>query len=140
MEHHSGSCTDVNDAAESQRFLDNRDIDSVEHHQHRCSTANLDSSGGSESSSVSEAHQLARLALMLSTTFCLSMLPLLVTELARNSVTSLTYVNVHTFCLAVSSLQTVVYPQLLAWADHVVHRSLKTLHTRLYRVMCYTSH
>ena len=74
---------------------------------------------------------LAKLSFLLCLTFCVSMLPLCVTELLRSWLDVHTYINVHAGCLAVSALQTIVYPQLISCSDHVVKRSLRKLKVKV---------
>ncbi|XP_035828053.1 uncharacterized protein LOC101861484 [Aplysia californica] len=99
------------------------------------SAPTLESAVSEPSDSESEGRRLARLTLLLCVAFCLAMLPVLVTELLRASLSLHAYVNIHTCTLAVSALQTIVYPHLVACSDHVVHRAVRRLKRRV-RISC----
>jgi len=77
--------------------------------------------GSTKSQSSSEGQ---RLSLLLCVTFCIFMLPVLVAEVTRMSMNQEMFANIHTICLAFCSLQTIVYPVLLARCDRVVRRSV----------------
>ena len=78
--------------------------------------------------SVSEHEEaFVKLSCLLSTTFCLCMLPLFLTEVLRYHLATNAYVNVSTCTTALSAIQTIVYPQILICMDGTVHKAVNRL-------------
>ncbi|XP_046359778.1 uncharacterized protein LOC124137493 [Haliotis rufescens] len=74
-----------------------------------------------------------KLSCLLSVTFCLCTLPLFLTEVLRNHLSTIAYINITTCTLALSTIQTIIYPQVIICMDSVVHRAVHKLWIRFLR-------
>lgn len=78
----------------------------------------------------SEGQKIVRLALCMALTFIITILPVMVTEILRNRLSEHAFVNISSCTLAVSTIQTIVYPNLLICIDDVVHKAVQKLKAR----------
>lgn len=98
------------------------------------SAPTLESALSDPSDTESEGRKMARLTFLLCLTFVLNMLPLMITEVLQNRLSPHAYVNISTCTMAVSTIQTIVYPHLIACSDETVHRAVYKLKKRGQRV------
>lgn len=99
------------------------------------SVPTLESAQSEPSEEESEGQKMARLTLFLCLTFVLNMAPLLITLGLLSRMNTHAYTNISTCTLAISVIQTIVYPHLIACSDDVVHRAVQKLKTRC-RSLC----
>ena len=109
------SCDDEDDSGENHAHGATFDSD--------LSYASGDGGDGERATAV----RMSQLVLLLSATFLLALLPVVVTEFLRERLTARTFVNTRACVLAVWALQTLLYPHLLAWGDRNLHRALRRL-------------
>ena len=84
-------------------------------------------SGDGDDGERATAIRMSQLVLLLTSTFLLALLPVAITELLRDRLSSATFVNTRACVVAVWALQTLVYPHLLAWGDRNLHRAVRRL-------------
>lgn len=118
-------------AAQKPTSLAFKDTDATEEH---ISAPTLESAQSDPSDTESEGQKMARLTLLMCLTFVLNMLPVFVTEALRTTLSRHAFINISTCTLAVSAIQTIVYPHLIACSDDVVHRAVHKLKARLRNV------
>lgn len=84
-----------------------------------------------ESAASSHSHtengRMTRLTVQMALTFVLTMVPVFVVELIQSILGKHAYINIFTCALAISSIQTIVYPHLLASNDDAVHKAVQKL-------------
>ncbi|KAK0042700.1 hypothetical protein Bpfe_027850 [Biomphalaria pfeifferi] len=90
----------------------------------------LESAQSDPSEAESENQKLARLSLLMCLAFLLNMLPVFVTLTLQLSLSPHAFLNILPCTMAISSIQTIVYPHLVACSDDVVHRAVQKLKMR----------
>lgn len=85
----------------------------------------LESATSDHSNADSDFRKMARLTLLLSLTFLLHMLPVLAMEVLKATLTPEAFINISTCTIAVSCVQTIVYPHVIICCDDVVHRAIQ---------------
>ncbi|CAL1526024.1 unnamed protein product [Lymnaea stagnalis] len=121
----------ANSVAQKPTSLAFKDTTSTEEH---VSVPTLESAQSDPSDTESEGQKMARLTLLMCLTFVLNMLPVFITEALQTTLSRHAFINISTCTLAVSAIQTIVYPHLIACSDDVVHRAVHKLKLRLRNV------
>ena len=84
--------------------------------------------------------QFLKLSCLLLLTFIFCLLPMFVTEIVRDVLSQTAYVNILTCTMALSVVQTIIFPHVLFCMDNSIHTAVHTffgkLHTRLVHI-CY---
>ncbi|CAG5121428.1 unnamed protein product [Candidula unifasciata] len=107
---------------------------STEEEDHMSPT--LESATSDHSNADSDFRKMARLTLLLSLTFILHMLPVLAMEVLKATLSLDAFINISTCTIAVSSVQTIVYPHLIICCDDVVHRAIHKVKKRTQIACC----
>uniref|UniRef100_A0A0B6YTZ7 Uncharacterized protein n=1 Tax=Arion vulgaris TaxID=1028688 RepID=A0A0B6YTZ7_9EUPU len=98
------------------------------------SAPTLESAASGPSDTGSEGLKMARLTMMMSLAFVINMLPVVVTEILESRLSRHAFINIFTCTVAVSTLQTMVYPRMLVTCDDVVRRAIRKLKIRVENV------
>ncbi|XP_041357239.1 uncharacterized protein LOC121374269 [Gigantopelta aegis] len=78
-----------------------------------------------------------KLSCLFSTAFCLCMLPLFLTEVLRYHLITNAYINISTCTMALSAIQTIIYPQIIICMDSIVHKAVNQLWRNIkWRLSC----
>ncbi|KAK3100439.1 hypothetical protein FSP39_019995 [Pinctada imbricata] len=80
-----------------------------------------------DTSTMDKSSSFIKLSTLLVTTFIFCLLPMFITETVRDHLSKNAYINILTCTLALSVIQTIIYPHIVFCMDNLVHSSVHKL-------------
>ena len=81
----------------------------------------------SNNSALEKSSSFIKLSSLLVTTFVCCLLPMFITETVRNHLSETAYINILTCTVALSVVQTIIYPHVMFCMDNVIHEAVHKL-------------